>query len=116
LEPLPRARQVGTRLQLDTSDDLTSRRDERLPARRLGRQLLLPAHSCAVAPRALRRLQVRQDLSIALLLPSPASPSPRRWLCAVQGLVTLAVLAFVGRSIAGNRSECRSLHVPVPLG
>jgi len=35
----------------------------------------------------------------------------RRWLWTVQGLVTLAVVAFVGRSIARNWSEFRSLHV-----
>jgi len=51
-----------------------------------------------------RRLQVREDLSTA------ASPA-RRWLWAVQGLVTLAVVAFVARSIARNWTEFRSLHV-----
>ena len=35
----------------------------------------------------------------------------RRWLWAVQGLVTLAVVVFVSRSIAHNWSEFRSLHV-----
>jgi uncharacterized membrane protein YbhN (UPF0104 family) len=39
----------------------------------------------------------------------------RRWLWAVQGLVTLAVLAFVGRSIARNWSEFRSLHVTLTI-
>jgi uncharacterized membrane protein YbhN (UPF0104 family) len=39
----------------------------------------------------------------------------RRWLWAVQGLVTLAVVAFVGRSIARNWSEFRSLHVTLTL-
>src|SRR5207253_8171855 len=48
-------------------------------------------------------------------LPSTASPSPRRWLWAVQGLVTLAVLAFVGRSITRNWSEFRSLHVTLTI-
>jgi uncharacterized membrane protein YbhN (UPF0104 family) len=35
----------------------------------------------------------------------------RRWLWVVQGLVTLAVVGFVGRSIARNWTEFRSLHV-----
>ena len=39
----------------------------------------------------------------------------RRWLWAVQGLVTLAVVAFVGRSIARNWSEFRSLHVTLAV-
>ena len=39
----------------------------------------------------------------------------RRWLWAVQGLVTLAVLAFVGRSIARNWSEFRSLQVTLAV-
>ena len=56
-----------------------------------------------MAPRAVGRLQVREDL-IA-----------RRWLWAIQGLVTLAVLAFVGRSIARNWSEFRSLHVTLSI-
>ncbi len=40
---------------------------------------------------------------------------PRRWLWAVQGLVTLAVVAFVGRSIGRNWSEFRSLHVTLAI-
>ena len=56
-----------------------------------------------MAPRAVSRLQVREDL-IA-----------RRWLWTVQGLVTLAVVAFVGRSIARNWSEFRSLHVTLAI-
>ena len=56
-----------------------------------------------MAPRAVSRLQVREDL-IA-----------RRWLWTVQGLVTLAVVAFVGRSIARNWSEFRSLHVALAI-
>ena len=36
---------------------------------------------------------------------------PRRWLWAVQGLVTLAVVVFVTRSIARNWTEFHSLHV-----
>ncbi len=39
----------------------------------------------------------------------------RRWLWVVQGLVTLAVVAFVGRSIARNWSEFRSLHVTLAI-
>ena len=39
----------------------------------------------------------------------------RRWLWAIQGLVTLAVVAFVGRSIARNWSEFRSLHVTLAV-
>ena len=39
----------------------------------------------------------------------------RRWLWAIQGLVTLAILAFVGRSIARNWSEFRSLHVTLSI-
>ncbi|TLY49117.1 MAG: hypothetical protein E6K55_13495, partial [Gemmatimonadetes bacterium] len=86
--------------------------------------LLLPSHSGALAAGAVRGLQVRQDLSIALTLPPTASPprppsppsSPRRrWLWAVQGLITLAVVAFVARSIARNWSEFRSLHVALTL-
>jgi len=72
-------------------------------ARRLGRHVLLSSHPRAMAPRAVGRLQVREDL-IA-----------RRWLWAVQGLVTLAVVAFVGRSIARNWSEFRSLHVTLAI-
>jgi len=39
----------------------------------------------------------------------------RRWLWVVQGFVTLAVVAFVGRSIARNWSEFRSLHVTLAI-
>ena len=35
----------------------------------------------------------------------------RRWLWAVQGLVTLAVVGFVGRAIVRNWTEFRALHV-----
>jgi SAM-dependent methyltransferase len=78
--------------------------DERIPPRGLGRHILLSTDSRAlVDARAVGRLQVREDL-IA-----------RRWLWAVQGLVTLAVVAFVGRSIARNWSEFRSLHVTLAI-
>ena len=66
-----------------------------------------------VAAGTVRGLQVRQDLSIALTLPPAASS--RRWLWAAQGLVTLAVLVFVGRAIARNWSEFRSLHVSLTI-
>src|SRR5439155_1669024 len=99
LESPPRAGPAGAHLQLDPTDHHASRRNERLSARGLGRHLLLPSDPRAVAPRAVGRLQVREDL-IA-----------RRWLWAVQGLVTLAVVVFVSRSIAHNWSEFRSLHV-----
>src|SRR5438105_5991161 len=52
---------------------------------------------------------------------SPTSSSrteltnPRRWLWAAQGLVTLAVVAFVARSIARNWTEFRSLHVALSV-
>ncbi|HYS00340.1 MAG TPA: lysylphosphatidylglycerol synthase domain-containing protein [Gemmatimonadales bacterium] len=39
----------------------------------------------------------------------------RRWLWAIQGLVTLAVVGFVVRSIARNWSEFRSLHVTLAI-
>src|SRR5207237_1177238 len=99
LESPPRAGPAGAHLQLDPTDHHASRRNDRLSARALGRHLLLPSDPRAVAPRAVGRLQVREDL-IA-----------RRWLWAVQGLVTLAVVVFVSRSIAHNWSEFRSLHV-----
>src|SRR5205807_1180684 len=41
--------------------------------------------------------------------------NPRRWLWAAQGLVTLAVVAFVARSIARNWTEFRSLHVALSV-
>ena len=40
---------------------------------------------------------------------------PRRWLWGAQGLVTLAVVGFVGRAIARNWTEFRSLHVALAL-
>ena len=40
----------------------------------------------------------------------------RRWLWAVQGLVTLAVVGFVGRSIVRNWTEFRTLHVVLAVG
>ncbi len=58
-----------------------------------------------MAPGAVDRLQVREDLSAAA----------RRWLWGVQGLVTLAVVAFVGRSILRNWAEFRSLHVTLRI-
>ena len=39
----------------------------------------------------------------------------RRWLWALQGLVTLAVVGFVGRSIVRNWTEFRSLHVVLSI-
>ena len=45
---------------------------------------------------------------------SPAATT-RRWLWAVQGLITLAVVAFVGRSISRNWEEFRSLHVDLAV-
>jgi glycosyltransferase 2 family protein len=39
----------------------------------------------------------------------------RRWLWAIQGLVTLAVVVFVGRSIARNWTEFRSLHLTLAV-
>jgi uncharacterized membrane protein YbhN (UPF0104 family) len=40
----------------------------------------------------------------------------RRWLWIVQGLVTLAVVAFVGRALARNWDQFRSLHVTLTIG
>src|SRR5256886_7030252 len=69
-----------------------------------GRPVLSSADSRAlVDARALGRLQVREDLI------------SRRWLWAIQGLVTLAVVAFVGRSIDRNWAEVRSLHVTLAI-
>src|SRR5207244_13423961 len=100
LESLPRPGQAGAHLQLDAPDDQPLGRDERVPPRGLGRHVLLSTDSRAlVDARAIGRLQVREDL-IA-----------RRWLWAVQGLVTLAVVAFVGRSIARHWSDFASLTV-----
>jgi len=45
----------------------------------------------------------------------PGSPA-RRWLWVVQGLVTLAVVAFVGRALARNWDQFRSLHVTLTIG
>jgi len=58
-----------------------------------------------VDARAVSRLQVREELN----------PGNRRWLWAAQGLVTLAVVAFVARSIARNWTEFRSLHVALTV-
>src|SRR5205814_793977 len=60
-------------------------------------------------------IEVLEHTPTAYNLPSTASPSPRRWPWAVQRLVTLAVLAFVGRSITRNWSEFRSLHVTLTI-
>src|SRR3989442_8442522 len=99
LESLPRPGQAGAHLQLDAPDDQPLGRDERVPPRGLGRHVLLSTDSRAlVDARAVGRLQVREDL-IA-----------RRWLWAVQGLVTLAVGAFVGRGIARNWAAFPSRH------
>src|SRR5207249_2962387 len=100
LESLPRPGPAGAHLQLDAPDNQPLGRDEPVPARGFGRHVFLSADSRAlVDARAVGRLQVREDL-IA-----------RRWLWAVQGLVTLAVVVFVSRSIARSWSEFRSLHV-----
>jgi len=61
-----------------------------------------------VDARAVGRLQVREDLSAA-------APAGRRWLWIVQGLVTVAVVAFVGRSVLRNWAEFRSLHVALHI-
>src|SRR2546422_445001 len=45
---------------------------------------------------------------------SPGSQA-RGWLWAVQGLVTLAVVAFVARSIGRNWAEFRSLHAVLAI-
>src|SRR5207237_9519459 len=45
----------------------------------------------------------------------PQLTHARRWLWAAQGLVTLAVVAFVARSIARNWTEFRSLHVALTV-
>src|SRR3989442_1371229 len=104
LESLSRPGQARAHLQLDAPDNQPLGRDERIPARGLGRHVLLSTDSRAlVDARALGRLQVREDL-IA-----------RRWLCAIHGLVSVAGLAFVGRSIARNWSEFRSLHVTLSI-
>src|SRR5256884_2584456 len=98
------SRRRHTRCSRDWSSDVCSSDLERVPPRGLGRHVLLSTDSRAlVDARAIGRLQVREDL-IA-----------RRWLWAVQGLVTLAVVAFVGRSIARNWSEFRSPHVTLTV-
>src|SRR3989475_205835 len=48
------------------------------------------------------------------MTPSPGSQA-RGWLWAVQGLVTLAVVAFVARSIGRNWAEFRSLHAVLAI-
>src|SRR5437016_7749704 len=48
------------------------------------------------------------------MTPSPGSQA-RGWLWAVQGLVTLAVVALVARSIGRNWSEFRSLHAVLTI-
>src|SRR5438445_255728 len=48
------------------------------------------------------------------MTPSPGSQA-RGWLWAVQGLVTLAVVAFVARSIGRNWAEVRSLHAVLAI-
>src|SRR2546422_7201539 len=73
------------------------------PYTTLFRSLLSTDSRALVDARAVGRLQVREDL-IA-----------RRWLWAIQGLVTLAVVAFVVRSLARNWSEFRSLHVTLAI-
>src|SRR5256712_12009628 len=104
LESLPRPGQAGAHLQLDAPDDQPLGRDERVPPGGLGRHVLLSTDSrTLVDARAVSRLQVREDL-IA-----------RRWLWAIQGLVTMAVVAFVVRSLARNWSEFRSLHVTLAI-
>src|SRR5690349_23744575 len=96
LESPPRAGPAGAHLQLDAPDDHAPRGDERVPPRGLGRHVLLPTDSRAlVDARAVGRLQVREDLSAA-------APAARRWLWVVQALVTVAVVAFVGRSVIRN--------------
>src|SRR4029077_4966518 len=106
LESLPRAGQAGAHLQLDPPDHHAARRDERVPPGGLGGHVFLSADSRAlVDARAVSRLQVREELN----------PGARRWLWAAQGLVTLAVVAFVARSIARNWTEFRSLHVALTV-
>ncbi len=46
----------------------------------------------------------------------PPGATARRWLWVVQGLVTLAVVAFVGRALARNWDQFRSLHVTLTIG
>jgi uncharacterized membrane protein YbhN (UPF0104 family) len=46
----------------------------------------------------------------------PPGSTARRWLWVVQGLVTLAVVAFVGRALARNWDQFRSLHVTLTIG
>jgi uncharacterized membrane protein YbhN (UPF0104 family) len=46
----------------------------------------------------------------------PPGSTARRWLWVVQGLVTLAVIAFVGRALARNWDQFRSLHVTLTIG
>ena len=48
------------------------------------------------------------------MTPSPGSQA-RGWLWAVQGLVTLAVVALVARSIGRNWAEFRSLHAELTI-
>jgi uncharacterized membrane protein YbhN (UPF0104 family) len=45
----------------------------------------------------------------------PPGSTARRWLWVVQGLVTLAVVAFVGRALARNWDQFRSLHVTLTI-
>src|SRR5439155_1327200 len=49
-----------------------------------------------------------------VMTPSPGSQA-RGWLWAVQGLVTLAVVALVARSIGRNWAEFRSLHAVLTI-
>jgi uncharacterized membrane protein YbhN (UPF0104 family) len=46
----------------------------------------------------------------------PSGSPARRWLWVVQGLVTVAVVAFVGRALARNWDQFRSLHVTLTIG
>jgi len=46
----------------------------------------------------------------------PPGSTARRWLWVVQGLVTLAVVAFVARALARNWDQFRSLHVTLTIG
>lgn len=49
------------------------------------------------------------------LVSQPPVATTRRWVWAIQALVTAAVLWFVGRSIAGNWDQFRSLHVVLAI-
>ena len=46
----------------------------------------------------------------------PPGSTVRRWLWVVQGVVTLAVVGFVGRALARNWDQFRSLHVTLTIG